>query len=162
MTNKASDIDKAVKLLANFSQEDLNQIASKASAELNRETSNNIKKKLDDAVSAIGQLDFDSLVDDVRVDITGNVRAISSWASIKTAKTATVSVKPNLTSAEINKLNKFINKNCIGKSKAMTKDALLKANGIDGLRSKDSWDGVLAGCDTDGKKGRGAGYFRKK
>jgi len=156
-----NDIEKAVKLLSKFSQEDLDQITSKAGAELNRETSNDIKKKLDDAVTAIGQLDFGSLVEDVRSDISGSIRAISNWSGIKASKSALASLKLDLSIPEIDKLNSYIDKTCTSKDKAMTKDALLKANGIDGLRSKESWDGVLSGCDTDGRKGRGAGYFRK-
>ena len=162
MVNKESDIDKAVKLLAKFSQEDLDQITSKAAAELNREASTNIKKKLDDAVTAIGQLGFDSVHEDDRAEIVASLKSIIGWSGVKASKSAPASSKPDLSSSEIDKLNKYINKNCTGKEKSMTKDALLKANGIDGLRSKESWDGVLAGCDTDGKKGRGSGYFRNK
>ena len=162
MVGKESDIDKAVKLLAKFSQEDLDQITSKATAELNREASTNIKEKLDGAVAAIGQLGFDSVHEDDRSDIAGSLRTISNWSGIKASKSAPASSKPDLSASEVETLKKYITETCSSKAKAMTKDALLKANGIDGLRSKASWDGVLAGCDTDGKKGRGAGYFRKK
>ena len=169
MVKKGMTREELVQALSLLPTLEIEEISDEAASESLRPISGSIKEHLAEAFEYMYTIDYSGILTEHREAIDSSIKSINDWAGVRvggieagTAGNSSKAPKPPLTDDEVAKLNKYITGNCTSKAKAMTKDGLLKANGIEGLRSKESWDGVLAGCDTDGKKGRGAGYFRNK
>jgi hypothetical protein len=153
--------ENLAKQLAALSPEAQARITTQASLESNRDISITVDAALSKAADAIGRLELDKVVDDLRQEVRKNAKKIGRWGGLKTK--AAKAGGGDLSDDEVSAITKHVKGKCKGEAAAQTKRIIFAACGIDGKRTKESWDTLINSIahKKDGTKAAGLAYYAK-